>query len=65
MTLTIGVILGAGVAPGTAAADVCVEDMACWDWKTMGNHCHGVDNGLIECYTVDEHGDLIGDIYEP
>lgn len=29
----------------------CVEDMPCWDWKTMGNGCHGIDDyGTIECY---------------
>ena len=29
----------------------CQEDMACWDWRTMGDGCHGIDDyGTIECY---------------
>lgn len=60
------IALGMGAGSFPAHADTtCQEDMVCWDWRTMGNHCHGVDNGLIECYTVDDNGDLIGDLYEP
>ena len=29
----------------------CQEDMACWDWRTMGNGCAGAFEGkMVVCY---------------
>ena len=29
----------------------CQEDMACWDWRTMGNGCAGAFDGkMVVCY---------------
>ena len=65
-TLTLTAIaIAAGIvaaAPATAAPE-CTEDMVCWDWQTMGNHCRGTDTGMFECARVDAYGDIYVDTY--
>lgn len=52
VTAVIGLVATFGAA-WLAEPEVCVEDMVCWDWRTMGNGCHGIDEyGTIECQPI-------------
>lgn len=45
----LSVAFGSAIMAEPPVAVTCVEDTDCWDWKTMGNGCRGID-GMIECY---------------